>query len=252
MFGWLRQRRRQALMQSSITDQERRDAQRGLWQFSTLACGQQDWLLRWSRVFVQEKYWEGCKGLTVTSPMKHYVALQAGYMVQAYPDWYFDRTPSIVIHPEPYVAQRAASGVGDLVVRGDYERSGETSYRSSVVLNWEDIQLAAIGPNEGHSLVVHEFAHQLDFINGPLADGLPPLPPHIDPQHWGARMKGEFELARSMVEQGDWILLDDYGLTELSEFFAVGSEQFFQQPELLARHHPGVYDLMWSFYQPRA
>ena len=51
-----------------------------------------------------------------------------------------------------------------------------------------------------------------------------------------------------MVGQGYRILMDDYGLTQESEFFAVASELYFQSPKDLAEFHPNVYELLRQFY----
>jgi len=58
----------------------------------------------------------------------------------------------------------------------------------------------------------------------------------------------EYELAREMVSQGHRILMDHYGLSHESEFFAVASELYFQMPETLAEYHPNVYVLLRDFY----
>ena len=61
-------------------------------------------------------------------------------------------------------------------------------------------------------------------------------------------LQAEYELAREMVSQGHRILMDDYGLSHESEFFAVASELYFQMPETLAEYHPNVYVLLRDFY----
>ncbi len=169
-------------------------------------------------------------------------------MVLAYPDWYFDRTSTILIHPRPYVS-RTPTTANPAGVVGEQARSGETMYRGPVVLNWQDVHRASVRPFEGHHLVIHEFAHQLDMINGPWADGFPPLPNHVNEDDWRKALQAEFETACEIVRQGDSVLIDDYGLTNLSEFFAVASELYFQTPENLSKYHPGVFDLLLDFYQ---
>ncbi len=55
------------------------------------------------------------------------------------------------------------------------------------------------------------------MINGPSADGLPPLPPTVNENDWRKAFQAEFQVAPKMVEQGYNILIDDYGLTKESE-----------------------------------
>jgi Mlc titration factor MtfA (ptsG expression regulator) len=248
MFGWTKGSRRRRLIEQPVTNQDRLNLSRSLWQTALLAPEDQDSLAKWIRVFVSEKNWEGCEGLVVGDAMKHAIAAAAGLMVLRHAGWYYDHTTTILIYPRPYVAtvdpkfQNARLG-------GEFARAGETIYRGPVVVNWEDIRRSAKHANQGHHLVIHEFAHQLDMINGPNADGLPPLPSSIDEQAWRTAMHDEYVAARRMVEQGYHILMDDYGLTEESEFFAVASELYFQVPNELSEFHPNVFQLLKQFYE---
>ena len=250
MLEWLFGRRKQ-LLKKGIQEEEYQRLDRSLWQGGFLSNDRREQLIRWSRVFIAEKTWEGCNGVKVTEEMQWHVATAAGMMVLAYPDWYFDKTATILIHPKAYKARvepRISSLTIGTELAGEFYRSGETIYRGPVVLNWQDIQLAGQDANEGHHLVIHEFAHQLDMINGPSADGLPPLPGNIDEVVWLKALKGEYQAAQEMVGQGYRILMDDYGLTQESEFFAVASELYFQRPRELAEYHPKVYELLRQFY----
>jgi Mlc titration factor MtfA (ptsG expression regulator) len=248
MFGWNRDRRRRQTLAAPVTAVELAELPQQLWQATRLSMEQQTALIRWMRVFTAEKHWEGCLGLTVTHEMKQAVAAAAGLMVLGHRDWYFDRTPSIVIYPNAYLAKLPASSQAAGVV-GEFPRAGETVYGGPVVVNWKDIQRARLFPDAGHHLVIHEFAHQLDMINGPQADGLPPLLDPITEQQWLAAFTDEYQLSQRLVEAGERILLDDYGLVSLGEFFAVASERYFQTPEALARYHPGVFRLLAQFYR---
>ncbi len=248
MFGWSKNSRRRKLLEQPVSTQELSNLSRSLWQASRLSSDDQMKLAKWTRVFISEKNWEGCEGLEVNEEITYSVAAAAGLMVIRHADWYFDHTTTILIYPRPYVAkvdpkfQNARMG-------GEFARAGETIYRGPVVLNWQDIRRSASRPNRGHNLVIHEFAHQLDMINGPSADGLPPLPSHIDEQTWRTAMHDEYEAARTLVSEGYTILMDDYGLTEESEFFAVASELYFQLPNELAEFHPNVFELLKQFYE---
>ena len=50
--------------------------------------------------------------------------------------------------------------------------SGESWLGGPVILSWEDA--AAAEPDAGYNVVIHEFAHKLDMLNGD-ANGFPPL-----------------------------------------------------------------------------
>lgn len=249
MLDWLFGTRRK-LFRKDVSQEEQSQLQSSLWQARFLSSQKRDQLTRWSRVFIAEKNWEGCSGLHVTKPMQWSIASAAGLMVLEYPDWYFDKTATVLVYPTPYRAKVEPNFGGAMppILGGEYSRAGETIYRGPVVLNWNDVSAASQGFNHGNHLVIHEFAHQLDMINGPSADGLPPLPGQVDEGNWIKLLRAEYQAAREMVSDGHRILMDDYGLTQESEFFAVASELYFQVPQELAEYHPNVYRLLKQFY----
>lgn len=98
----------------------------------------------------------------------------------------------------------------------------------------------------GCNLVFHEFAHQLDMINGD-ADGVPPLPAELR-QPWADVMAKEYRRLTKASRRRRDTLLDPYGATEPAEFFAVTTEAFFDAPTDLRDEHPGLYDLFRRYY----
>ena len=250
MLEWLFGQRK-GLLKKEVSTEEFQWLDSAIWQAQHFTRQQREQWIRWCRVFISEKSWEGCEGLVVSDLMKWRISAAAGMMVLGYPDWYFDRTATILIYPRPYTARVEPpifSSTFNATLGGEFRRAGETIYRGPVVLNWQDIQSAAADANQGHHLIVHEFSHQLDLINGPAADGLPPLPDGIDEDRWRKAMRAEYEVARDRISQGHRILMDDYGLTHESEFFAVASELYFQGPNALQEFHPNVYGLLKQFY----
>ena len=252
MLDWLFGNRKK-LQSQRITVIEEQQLDSSIWQARFLSASARHALIRWIRVFIAEKKWEGCNGLQVDVAMQWAVAASAGLMVTAYPDWFFGKTSSILIYPTPYIAkagpQYSSLSEGIPSVMGEFARAGETIYRGPVIVNWQDLQYAKESANSGNHLAIHEFAHQLDLINSPFADGLPPLPANIDEKRWKAGMQREFQASRSMVADGYRVFINDYGLTKESEFFAVASELYFQAPRVLAEHHPNVFELLRQFYQ---
>jgi Mlc titration factor MtfA (ptsG expression regulator) len=252
VFHWLFGGRRR-IVQAPVTKEERLLLRRSLWQAEYLPNELQEKLVRWCRVFVREKNWEGCNGLSMTPEIQWSISAAAGLMVLSYEDWYFDRTQTVLVYPAPYVAKE--DGRSSLLntnipaIMGEFPRAGQTIYRGPVVVNWQDVLYDRQAGNGGEHLVIHEFAHQLDLINSPFADGLPPLLEEIDEQQWRREMKGEISEARRLVEQGYQVLMDDYGLTSESEFFAVASEYYFQISHELAKCHPRLFELLKQFYQ---
>ena len=61
--------------------------------------------------------------------------------------------------------------------------SGEAWSRGSVILSWTDVELDSFTLRKGHNIVIHEFSHKLDMLNG-RANGMPPLHPKMERQAW--------------------------------------------------------------------
>src|SRR5438105_1270719 len=108
---------------------------------------------------------------------------------------------------------------------------------------------------DGHNVVFHEFAHQLDQEDG-AADGAPLLADHESFRarierysSWTRIMAAEYEVFRNNVERGHKTVLDPYGATNPAEFFAVSTECFFEKPKQLLDQHPALYSELAKFYR---
>ena len=132
---------------------------------------------------------------------------------------------------------------------GTVSRLGETGRRmGSLVLSWGAVKHGAADPSDGKNVVLHEFAHQLDFEND-AADGVPGLATREQQLAWAAVMRAEFASLRAADESGIPTLLDTYGATDPAEFFAVSVEAFFEQPHALRAHHPKLYAELRKYFQ---
>jgi hypothetical protein len=131
---------------------------------------------------------------------------------------------------------------------GNVGRLGETGRRmGSLVLSWGAVKHAAADPADGKNVVLHEFAHQLDFENH-AADGVPGLATREQQLAWSEVMRSEFVSLRSADESGIPTLLDTYGATDPVEFFAVSVEAFFERPHALRARHPKLYAELQNYF----
>ena len=220
-----------------------------LWFFDRLTEQQQAAVVDTVKVLVPEKRWEGCGGLTMTDEIKVTISGQIGWLVCGLWPQYFDRVKSILVYPDAYEApgmQQLANGV---VLMGNSARSGEAWYRGPVILSWEDARRGGYDNNNGHNLVLHEFAHQLDMLNGRDVDGVPPIEDDEFARRWIEVTRNEYEQLVENCQRGWSPLLDCYGATGPEEFFAVVTEYFFQAPFELQIHHPDLFDLLLNYYR---
>jgi Mlc titration factor MtfA (ptsG expression regulator) len=200
------------------------------------------------QVFLAEKHFEGCGGLTLTDEIKVVIAAQACLLLLHRETDYFRRLVTILVYPAAYVAKAVEPIGGRFVLEGEQARLGEAWGDGVVVLSWDDVRAGAGDIHDGHNVVLHEFAHQLDQEDG-VADGAPILPRRSRYITWARVLGAEYERLRRDGAHGHASVLDDYGATNPAEFFAVATECFFEKPEALRRKHPALYEELRAYYK---
>ncbi len=200
--------------------------------------------------FVERKYWEGCNGLDLTDEHRVTIAAHALRLTLGFDDDHFDNVKTVLIYPTPYRATTRDHIGSGVIIEGHSDRLGEAWYRGPVILAWSDIQDEIAQSRQERNVILHEFAHQLDFRNGPDADGVPPIESHGDAERWLSVMERGYERLCNECRQRRMPVLDCYGTTNLAEFFAVATEAFFETPQDLSREWADLYaELRWYYQQ---
>lgn len=217
--------------------------------FDRLSGDDQQELLGHVQVFLAEKRFEGCAGLQLTDEVRVTIATQACLLLLHRKPTYYPRLLTILVYPSGYVVEDKRQVEGAIWAEGPTGRLGETAGQmGSLVVAWDAAKEGAIDPADGKNLVIHEFAHQLDFEDF-AADGVPALASRDDERSWAMVMRTEFSLLRASDDTGIPTLLDPYGATNPAEFFAVATEAFFERPRALRRLHPKLYGEMERFFR---
>jgi hypothetical protein len=123
--------------------------------------------------------------------------------------------------------------------------SGESWLAGPVILSWADAELRG---KSGYNVVIHEFAHKLDMLNGD-PNGFPPLHAGMDREGWSRAFSAAYEDFRGRVERRDVTAIDPYASESPAEFFAVLSEAFFETPGAVRAEYATVYDQLSAFYR---
>ncbi|MBD2596563.1 zinc-dependent peptidase [Nostoc spongiaeforme FACHB-130] len=200
------------------------------------------------QVFLVEKQFIGCQGLQVTAEMKITIAAVACLLLLNERGEYFPKLRSILIYPSTYFVNQTVA-VSDYVVEERRDaRLGESWVKDQVILSWEQVQRDTQNWNDGHNVVLHEFAHQLDQEDG-KAEGVPILPNKSDYLVWSQVMTAEYQKLCNDIQQDIKTVINSYGATNPAEFFAVATETFFEQPQQLSEKHSQLYDLLKKYYQ---
>lgn len=247
MLAWYRRWQRRRLLSRPIDPAWMAWIETRCRPFRLLTAAQQRRLIDDIRVFVAERYWEGCNGLTVTDEMRVTIAAQACLMGLGFPAMPFDHLLSVLIYPDTYVGQATRSQPWGGVRVSDEPRLGEALYRGPVALSWRSVLDQSSGLEPARNVVIHEFAHLLDMENQSV-DGIPDLD-GTQSSHWVTIFEEAFDRHVRLARLGRVSVLDDYGATSQIEFFAVSSEAFFEQPRRLLAEFPSLYGILKEYYR---
>ena len=249
IFTLLRQRRRGHLRARPFPKKWLSLIQRHVVFFHRLSASDRAELLGHIQVFLAEKRFEECGGFAITDEVRVTIAAQACLLLLHRRTDYFPGLLTILVYPLTYMVEEKRQ-VGEHVwEEGTVSRLGETGRRmGSLVLSWGAVKHGAADPSDGKNVVLHEFAHQLDFEND-AADGVPGLAAREQQLAWAAVMRAEFASLRAADESGIPTLLDTYGATDPAEFFAVSVEAFFEQPHALRARHPKLYTELQKYFR---
>ena len=216
--------------------------------FARLTPDDQQELLGHVRVLLEEKHFEGAAGLLMRDEIRLTIAAQAAMLLLHRETDYFPRLTSVIVYPTGYVANDARAE-GGIWTEGDDHLLGHTQRDlRAIVLAWDEAKAGAADPDDGHNLVLHEFAHQLDFEDG-STDGTPALGSGAEVRAWARVFEEELETLRRAADAGEPTLLDPYGAEDPAEFFAVATETFFERATELRHRHPLLYDELRRFYR---
>jgi MtfA peptidase len=199
------------------------------------------------KIFISEKHFEGLGGLEITDEIKVTIAAEASMLLLNRKNSDYPRLASILVYPSTYVTTQNNPIGGGVYSEGQSVRLGESWQHGSVVLAWDNVKQGAVNAQDGHNVVLHEFAHQLDQEDG-IADGAPILEKRSSYATWAHIMSKEYEHLRSNAEHHKKSVMDKYGATNPAEFFAVATETFFEKPIQLKKKAPELYDELKSFY----
>lgn len=196
---------------------------------------------------VADKRWEAAKGFDLTDEIIVTIAVQAGVLLLELDADYFAKVTSIIVHPTTFsIPGPRATAIHGMVDEGFRPLHGEAHHdRGPVLLAWDEARYAARHRGRGHNVVLHEFAHKIDMLDG-IVDGTPMLPDRAARDRWIAVCESEMALLRRGENDG---VLDDYAATDPGEFFAVATEVFFDRPLALRELKPALYEVLMDFYR---
>jgi len=224
-----------------------------VWQYRHMVAEQQAKIRRFVRVLIQEKEWAGGSDLLVTDEMRVTIAGQAALATLGFEKpYYFDRLKTIIVYPATFSGRPASSSdllLGELGQPTPHfdARTGEAWRGGPIILSWEAVLSEGQHARPGRNVVLHEFAHHMDGLDG-RTDGAPPLTDFDFEKKWYQVTEAEYKRLLGFAQRGEATLLNHYGATNQAEFFAVATECFFTQPHELATEHSDLFAVLTRLF----
>ena len=239
LFDWFSRAR-----QTTIPDDLWAQTLAGLPFIADLAVDEKKNLKLLAEEFLTEKEFSTGGGLQLTDEICVSIAAQACLPIlklglTAYRQWV-----GIVVYPTEFVVPRLIEDDSGVVHEFDDVLSGEAWEGGPLVVSWRDVQMAG----DGYNVVIHEFAHKLDMLNGE-ADGMPALHSGMSEAAWVETFFAAYEDFCQRVDRGEETLIDPYASDDPAEFFAVLSESFFERPDVVDNEYPALYALLKRYYR---
>ena len=222
MFGLLRAWRRQRVLKNHRLDDALWQQVAGRFGFVLgLNDNEKQRLRDLCNLLLHEKQFSATEDFKLDDEMKLGIAIQACILVLNLDLDYYRNWVEIIVYPGEFVPRheyRNAQGVVDTDHRAF---AGQAWLRGPVILSWENVESAWTG-GDGN-VVIHEFAHKLDMLNG-SANGFPRLHRNMQSQQWSQVFMDAYTDFVEVVRAGETTEITPYAAESPAEFFAVASE----------------------------
>ena len=248
IFAWLTEHRRKSILTEPFPPAWSEILNRDTPFYACLDSEEQARLRDLIQIFISEKYWEECGGLTLTDEIKVAIAAQACLLILNLDREIFPNVGSILVYPAAYIAKRKSVSPDGVVDEGPYGLLGEAWSTGPIIISWADARDGGLNQTDGHNVVYHEFAHKLDMRDG-SADGVPRLADDAQYETWAKVMSAEYADLVKKAEHSKKSMLDSYGAVNSAEFFAVATECFFEKSVRMRETHPDLYRVLSGFYR---
>jgi Mlc titration factor MtfA (ptsG expression regulator) len=203
-------------------------------------------LKTWVILFLHEKHIEGAGGIELNTQARLSIAVQACILILNLDLDYYSGWHEIIVYPDQFVPHRDYVDETGVVHSYHEPLMGEAWERGPIILSYADVMSSSEA--DGVNVVIHEFAHKLDMLNG-APNGYPPLHPDMDRAAWVNAFSKAYQDFCERCDRDEELAIDCYAAESPGEFFAVLSELFFELPSALEQIYPEVYFQLSSFYR---
>lgn len=170
------------------------------------------------------------------------VAASAIIPVFAFPEWRYNSITEVLIYPNSFNHNFETSGEERQILG----MVGTGAMNGTMILSRQALHHGFQNAKDKQNTAIHEFVHLVDSADGAI-DGVPESllgKQYVLP--WINLISEEIKKIKAGKSD-----INPYGATNRAEFFAVVSEYFFEQPELLQSKHPELYAMLERIFRQK-
>jgi Mlc titration factor MtfA (ptsG expression regulator) len=242
--GWARARRKR----TALSPSRRAALEQHVAYYRVLPSEEQREVRGLVQVLLGEWTFEAGAGLEgVDEMMRVLIAAQAAILFLHRPLSDLPALRTVIVYPGAYHVRERTHTEEGVEVEANEERLGEAWSHGTLLLSWDDVLYDSTHIDDAHNVVFHEVAHALDDQTGE-SDGMPLLADSEAVETWSQAFGRAFEGLERGLRRRQRTALDPYAAEDPSEFFAVATEAFMEQPQQFQAAYPELYGLLREFY----
>ena len=244
--AYTRWRRRRIIARSTLDAALWRQTLAQLPFLAGLTADEEERLRQTVILFLHHKSIHGAGGLVLDAAMPLVIAVQACLLIMNLDIDYYAGWVEVIVYPDEFVPSMEFVDDDGVVHREQAPRAGEAWLQGPVILSWADV--APRDDGDGVNVVIHEFAHKLDMLNGD-ANGFPPMHAGMNRREWAAAFAQAYEDFTRRVGADEETLIDPYAVESPAEFFAVACEAYFVNRSRLRADFAALTELFDAFFE---
>ena len=180
--------------------------------------------------------------VTVDDTDKVLVASSAIIPIFGFSDWKYQNIGEVLLYPNSFNENFETKGKNRRILG----MVGEGAMNGTMILSKPALINGFLNETDKNNTAIHEFVHLIDKHDGEI-DGIPEQLLGKEYTIPWINLMSE-KIAQINKNQSD---INPYGATNKAEFFAVASEYFFEQPLLLQKKHPKLYQLLEQIFKQK-
>ncbi len=194
-------------------------------------------------LFLSEVYIDGVD-IELNDLDKILIASSAVIPVFNFPEWHYKNLSTVLVYPDHFNEDLGFAQTDEK--RHIMGMVGNGQFEHQMILSRKALHEGFTQKPHIHNTGIHEFIHLIDKSDG-IVNGVPEnLIKHSYVIPWLKIIHKEMEAINNNKSD-----IRSYGGTNEAEFLAVASEYFFEQPELMEKKHPDLYQMLKACFHTK-